>query len=117
MDPIVWVYVAVIAGVLALLLAVFFGRQVLEAPPGNERMQELSKSIREGAMAFMKAEYTWVAAFVVVMAILIFSLLDWGRPWGMIAYVFGALLSGLMIVGRLEIFPVLLLFTRELWRR
>ena len=27
------------------------------------------------------------------------------------------LLSGLMIVGRLEIFPVLLLFTRELWRR
>lgn len=27
------------------------------------------------------------------------------------------LMSGLMIVGRLEIFPVLLLFTRELWRR
>jgi trk system potassium uptake protein TrkH len=27
------------------------------------------------------------------------------------------LLSFLMIVGRLEIFPVLLLFTRELWRR
>lgn len=27
------------------------------------------------------------------------------------------LLSGLMIVGRLEVFPVLLLFTRDLWRR
>lgn len=27
------------------------------------------------------------------------------------------LLSGVMIVGRLEIFPVLLLFTRDLWRR
>lgn len=27
------------------------------------------------------------------------------------------LLSGLMIVGRLEIFPIILLFTRELWRR
>ncbi|HLU31988.1 MAG TPA: TrkH family potassium uptake protein [Acidimicrobiia bacterium] len=27
------------------------------------------------------------------------------------------LLAGLMIVGRLEIFPVLLLFTRDLWRR
>ncbi|MDX1449071.1 MAG: TrkH family potassium uptake protein, partial [Acidimicrobiia bacterium] len=27
------------------------------------------------------------------------------------------LLSSLMIVGRLEIFPVLLLFTRDLWRR
>jgi trk system potassium uptake protein TrkH len=27
------------------------------------------------------------------------------------------LLSSLMIIGRLEIFPVILLFTRELWRR
>jgi trk system potassium uptake protein TrkH len=27
------------------------------------------------------------------------------------------MLSGLMIVGRLEIFPVLVLFTRDLWRR
>jgi trk system potassium uptake protein TrkH len=27
------------------------------------------------------------------------------------------LLSSLMIVGRLEIFPVLVLFTRDLWRR
>jgi K(+)-stimulated pyrophosphate-energized sodium pump len=93
-DPIAWVYIAVVAGALALLLAVFYGRQVLAAPPGNERMQELSSAIREGAMAFLRAEYMWVAGFVVIMAILIFSLLDWGRPWGMIAYVFGALLSG-----------------------
>ena len=92
MDPIAWVYIAVVAGALALLLAVFYGRQVLAAPPGNERMQELSSAIREGAMAFLRAEYRWVAGFVVIMAILIFSLLDWGRPWGMIAYVFGALL-------------------------
>jgi trk system potassium uptake protein TrkH len=27
------------------------------------------------------------------------------------------LLSGLMIFGRLEIFPILLLFSREFWRR
>jgi K(+)-stimulated pyrophosphate-energized sodium pump len=93
-DPIAWVYIAVVAGALALLLAVFYGRQVLAAPPGNERMQQLSSAIREGAMAFLRAEYTWVAGFVVIMAILIFTLLDWGRPWGTIAYVFGALLSG-----------------------
>ena len=93
MDPIVWVYVAVAAGALALLLAAFYGRQVISAPPGNERMQELSSAIREGAMAFLRAEYAWVAAFVVIMAILIFSLLEYGRPWGMLAYVFGAVLS------------------------
>ncbi len=95
MDPDFWLYVAVGAGIAGLLLAVVFARQVLAAPPGNERMQELSASIREGAMAFLKREYTWVAAFVVLMAVLIFALLDYGRPWGAIAYVFGAALSAL----------------------
>jgi len=37
-----------------------------------------------------------------------FAAVPWPGKW---------LLSGLMIVGRLEIFPVILLFTRELWRR
>jgi K(+)-stimulated pyrophosphate-energized sodium pump len=46
-------------------------------------------------MAFLKREYTWVSVFVVVMAVLIAVLLDWGRPWGAVAYVFGAVLSAL----------------------
>ncbi len=95
MDPDFWLYVAVAAGIAGLLLAVVFARQVLAAPEGNDRMIELSASIREGAMAFLKREYTWVAAFVVLMAVLIFALLDYGRPWGAIAYVFGAALSAL----------------------
>ena len=37
----------------------------------------------------------WVSVFVLVMAILIATLLEWGRPWGAIAYVFGAVLSAL----------------------
>lgn len=86
-------YLALGAGVLALLLAVYYTRVVLAAPRGNERMVELSDAIRAGAMAFIKREYTWVSVFVLVMAVLIASLLEWGRPWGAIAYVFGALLS------------------------
>jgi K(+)-stimulated pyrophosphate-energized sodium pump len=88
-----FVYVAVIVALLALVLAAFFARQVLAAPRGNSRMIEISDAIREGAMAFLRREYTWVAVFVVVMAGLIAGLLDWGRPWGALAYVFGALLS------------------------
>jgi K(+)-stimulated pyrophosphate-energized sodium pump len=88
-------YVALGAAVLALLLAVYFTRWVLATPQGNERMVELSLAIRTGAMAFIKREYTWVAVFVAVMAVLIAVLLDWGRPWGAVAYVFGAVLSGL----------------------
>jgi K(+)-stimulated pyrophosphate-energized sodium pump len=87
-------YVALAAGVAALLLAVFYARAVLAAPMGNERMVELATAIRAGAMAFLRREYLWVSVFVVIMATLITVFLEWGRPWGAIAYVFGALLSG-----------------------
>ncbi|GIU91166.1 MAG: putative K(+)-stimulated pyrophosphate-energized sodium pump [Acidimicrobiia bacterium] len=86
--------IALIAGAAALVLAVVYARMVLAAPQGNERMVEIASAIREGAMAFLRREYTWVSVFVVVMAVLIFAFLDWGRPWGALAYVFGASLSG-----------------------
>ena len=89
----IWLYLAMVAALAALALASVFARQVNSASPGNERMQELMGAIRDGAMAFIRREYTAVAGFVLVMAILIFVLLDWGRPWGAIAYIFGATLS------------------------
>jgi K(+)-stimulated pyrophosphate-energized sodium pump len=88
-------YIALAAGGSALLLALYYSRVVLAAPQGNERMMELALAIRQGSMAFLRREYIWVSVFVVVMATLITVFLDWGRPWGAIAYVFGAVLSGL----------------------
>jgi len=86
-------YAALGAGLAALLLAVLYARAVLTAPRGNQRMVALSDAIRQGAMAFLRREYIWVTAFVIVIAILIAVLLDWGRPWGVLAYVYGAALS------------------------
>jgi K(+)-stimulated pyrophosphate-energized sodium pump len=91
----IWLYLAIVAALAALVLAAVFARQVNSASPGSDRMQELMAAIREGAMAFIRREYTAVAGFVAIMAILIFVLLDWGRPWGSIAYIFGAFLSAL----------------------
>ena len=84
---------ALAAGAAAIVLAVYYARVVLEADQGNTRMRELSAAIREGADAFMRREYTWVAVFVAAMAVLIAVVLPWGAPWGFTAYVFGALLS------------------------
>jgi K(+)-stimulated pyrophosphate-energized sodium pump len=56
-------------------------------------MVEISGAIREGAMAFLRREYSWILIFVVVIATLIAVFLDWGWPWGAVAYVFGAALS------------------------
>jgi K(+)-stimulated pyrophosphate-energized sodium pump len=84
---------AIGSALLALLLAVFYARRVLAASPGNEKMVEIAAAIREGAMAFIRREYRWVAVFVVVMALVIMLALPWG-PWGAAAFVFGAVLSG-----------------------
>ena len=95
MNPDVWLYVAIAMGVAALILAVIYGRLVTAESPGNDRMVELMGAIREGAMAFLRREYLAIAAFVAVLAILILIFLDWGRQWGAVAYVFGAILSAL----------------------
>jgi K(+)-stimulated pyrophosphate-energized sodium pump len=94
-NPDVWLYAAIVMGLGALILALVYGRLVVAESPGNDRMVELMGAIREGSMAFMRREYLAIAAFVVVMASLILIFLDWGRPWGAVAYVFGAILSGL----------------------
>ncbi len=95
MNPDVWLYVAVVMGIAALVLAAVYARQVVAVSPGNDRMVQLMGAIREGSMAFMRREYLAIAGFVAIMATLIFVLLPWGRPWGAVAYVFGASLSGL----------------------
>ncbi len=95
MNPDVWLYVAMAMGLTALAVALIYGRLVMAAPPGNDRMVELMGAIREGSMAFLRREYLAIGVFVVVMATLILVFLDWGRPWGAVAYLFGAMLSGL----------------------
>ncbi|HLF43837.1 MAG TPA: sodium-translocating pyrophosphatase [Acidimicrobiia bacterium] len=86
-------YVALAAGFAALVLAAYYTQAVLAAPRGNQRMVEISDAIREGAMVFLRREYSWILIFVVVMAGLIGIFLDWGWPWGVVAYLFGAALS------------------------
>ncbi len=86
-------YSALIAAALALGVAALHARQVLAAPPGNETMVGIANAIRLGADTFLRREYTWMAGFVVLLAVMIAVLTPWGAPWGSAAYLFGALLS------------------------
>ena len=86
--------VSVLTAIAGLALAAYFYTVVKAADPGTERMVELMHAIQAGARAFLRKEYRWIAIFVVIMTVLIFTFLDYGRPWGAIAYLFGALLSG-----------------------
>ena len=82
------------AGVLAILYGVYLIRIVLSASPGNARMQEIAGAIQEGAMAFLKRQYTTVAIVAVVLFVLIGiapAPLGWEAAIG---FAIGAILSG-----------------------
>ncbi len=86
---------AIIAAVLGLALAAYYANKVLSIEVTDKKVEELSSSIRQGSMAFLKRMYSWISVFVVVLAILISTLTEWGYPWGSIAFVAGAFLSSL----------------------
>ena len=84
-------YIALVSALAALLLAAFYCKDVAAASPGNERMVALMEQIQAGARAFLRQEYTWVAGFVVVMAVLIPVIT--GVALSFLSYLLGAVLS------------------------
>jgi K(+)-stimulated pyrophosphate-energized sodium pump len=84
------------AGVLALLFSFMKTQWIYKQSPGNEKMIEIGEAVREGAMAFLKREYTVLTGFVIVVAILLF-LGNNSRGTGLVAVSFlvGAFVSGL----------------------
>jgi K(+)-stimulated pyrophosphate-energized sodium pump len=94
-------YVVPAAGVLALIYAYFKAAWVKKQDPGTESMQEIAGQIQAGAMAFLKAEYRVLAAFVVFVAGLLFVANSGGRGGEnastliALSFVAGACASGL----------------------
>jgi K(+)-stimulated pyrophosphate-energized sodium pump len=86
---------SMIAAAAGLVLAAFYANKVLSIKVTDSRVEELSTAIRQGSMAFLKRMYSWISVFVVILAILISTLTEWGYPWGSVAFIAGALLSSL----------------------
>ena len=71
---------------------------VRKQDPGSERMQEISKSIKDGALAFLHAEYRLLLIFVIIASIALYSisLLVSSTSWMIVpAFVIGAVFSAL----------------------
>ena len=71
-----WLFGVLGVGVLALVFSFVLQAKVKAMDPGNERMQKLAGAIQTGAMAFLKTQYTILAGFAAVMAIVLFLFLD-----------------------------------------
>jgi len=76
------IYYALIAGGIGLLFAVFLVTRLMKKDRGNQEVREISELIEKGAMAFLIREYKTLAAFVVVVAIVLGVLIE---PRGLVA--------------------------------
>src|SRR5207344_1191312 len=87
---------AVLVGLVGAAVAVGYGLYLtwwlLQQPAGNERMREISRAVQEGAAAYLRKQYTTIAAVAVVPFVLIgfYSELGWGTAIG---FLIGALFS------------------------
>ncbi len=91
-------YVAIVAliAVAAIVVAGVLVRQVLAAPEGTEKMQEIAQAVQEGASAYLTRQFRTLAVFAVVVFFLLYLLpadttsLKVGRS---IFFIIGALFS------------------------
>ena len=60
-----------IAGIVAVLFALYLARDVLSRDTGTPEMQAVAGTIREGADAFVKRQYTTIAMLAGVAAVVI----------------------------------------------
>jgi K(+)-stimulated pyrophosphate-energized sodium pump len=104
---------AAACGVIGLLGATILARYVLSHDEGPDLVRSTGRLIQQGAMAFLRREYTILAVFVAVVAVVVALLIDFNvlnnariaelneahrnlgaGPWTALAYVLGALASG-----------------------
>ena len=83
--------VAPACALVALVFALILWFKLSKAEAGNELMREIADAIHEGAMTFMKREYTYLAIFVVVLTVILALVIN---PLTAVSFVVGAVLSG-----------------------
>ena len=86
-----------VGSIIALLFAFITGKRVLSFDEGTPLMSKISRSIREGANAYLKRQYTVVGVFFACMIVVLCimaacKLLTWFVPF---AFLTGGFFSGL----------------------
>ena len=82
---------ALICGALGVAYALMTAAWVSKQDAGNQKMQQISNAVKEGATAFLAREYKTVAIVAVILVILLFFL----GPWTSAGFVIGTVGSAL----------------------
>ena len=82
----------IFCGLLALGYGFYAGHAVMNANAGTEKMQKISAAIQEGAMAYLNRQYKAIGIVGIIVAIILWSVLEGSVALG---FILGAVLSGL----------------------
>ena len=85
------VVVALVCAGAAVVYGLIVTQRLLSKSPGNERMQEISGAVQEGAKAYLSRQYMIIAAVAGPIAIVLWLLQDYKTAIG---FVIGGVLSG-----------------------
>ena len=93
-----YLVIAVFVGsLLALGFALIMAKRVMSFDEGTEKMKKISASIRSGANAYLKRQYTIVAIFFAVLFVIlgVMSIVGLLTPFVPFAFITGGFFSGL----------------------
>ena len=92
------ILIPLVLAVVGLVYMFIRASWVKKQSPGSERMQEISKAIKEGALAFLNAEYRLLLIFVIIASAALFgiSVMVLTTSWMIVpAFIIGAIFSAL----------------------
>src|SRR5450759_5048243 len=76
MDPSILQAFIPIAGLLAVGFAIYLARDVLSRDTGTKEMMDVSATINEGAVAFIKRQYTTIGLLAIAGSVVIFAIIS-----------------------------------------
>jgi K(+)-stimulated pyrophosphate-energized sodium pump len=89
------IYAAGAVALASLVFAVIRRRFIYSQPQGTDEMKKLAKLTQDGAMAFLKQEYSWLCVFVAVVAVALYFGLKDNGPHTALCFLYGAFSSAL----------------------